>query len=221
MSSNRWLLSCVTLAAAALAPVVTARAQAPVRGQWLVEGQAGGWWHRESRQPGSVYDAGPGGFVGVRLGHAVGEARLDQRLRLVAGTGYGRLGEAYTEVIICPTGEVLRAIHRSELIPLTVGAEYDVVRGRTALAIGIEAGALWTRAPVGSRTGPPPIDADSDARSRDWGSPAAVMLPSVTLRRVWAPTFSGSVSLRALSGQDPLANLLRRPMLALGLAWEP
>ena len=121
------------------------------------------------------YDISPdgentGALAGVRLGYELGS-----RARLLADAGF-----VASRNVSDPQGLQSYFVYENEWALTTVGAEYDVVPGRTSLVLGLRAGAGWRRVDLPGEIGSP---ADGDRQDGGGFSPVEVVVPTLTLRR--------------------------------------
>jgi hypothetical protein len=120
------------------------------------------------------YDISPDGentgvLLGLRLGYDLGG-----RARLLADAAYAGSGN-----VSDPSGLESYFVYDNTWVLTTLGAEYDVVPGRTSLALGLRAGAGWRRVDHAGQVGDP-----GDQQRQDVGgfSPVDLVVPSLTVR---------------------------------------
>jgi hypothetical protein len=129
-----------------------------------------------------AYDIGANGSTGTLAGVRVAYA-LGARTRLVGNVGGGRT----TDVAMNAPGMQDYWVYGNRWLMTTAGAEYDVVAGPTALALGLQAGAGWRKVLTEDQVGTP------TEPGRYMGSGYAfydVVVPSLTLRREITPRAS-------------------------------
>jgi hypothetical protein len=129
-----------------------------------------------------AYDIGSNGSTGALAGVRVGYD-LGTRARLIGGLGFGHT----SDVVFVPAGMESYSIYGNRWLLTTAGAEYDVVAGPTALALGLQAGAGWRQMrwedQVGSPTNPREFATNGYAFYD-------VVVPSVSVRREITPRAS-------------------------------
>jgi hypothetical protein len=108
--------------------------------------------------------------AGVRVGY-----RLTERAWATAGVSVA-WGRDVADSRAVPD----HYVYDNEWVLTTVGAEYDLLPGRTALVLGIEAGAAWRQIHEVGRVGTP---AGIPEYAGHGYSATAVLVPSLTLRR--------------------------------------
>ena len=122
------------------------------------------------------YDISPDGertgpIAGLRLGYGLGS-----RSRLVADAAY-----TTSSNVSDPSGLASYFLYDNRWVITTVGGEYDVVPGRTSLALGLRAGAGWRRVDLGGEIGTP--SATAEVYGEGGFSAVDVVVPSLALRR--------------------------------------
>ena len=132
------------------------------------------------------YDISPDGEnVGPRAGLRFGYP-LGGRARLVADASY-----ATSNNVSDPQGLASYHLYRNVWALTTVGAEYDVVAGRTSVALGVRAGAGWRRIQLTGEVGSPGMDPYGGGGF----SAVDVAVPSLTIRRELTARASLALSL--------------------------
>ncbi len=194
---------------------VDAQELATARG-FSVEPRLGWFWDSREDAPDADFASHAGRFGAVRLSKA-----LAPRLRAVASAGYARMDDAFTGTVVRSDDEILTVTMRREYLPVTAGLELDVAGERTAIAIGLEAGAAWYRSPVTNRTGPPPFIVPNDALSREWDVDFA-FLPSVTVRQSITRRLTASLTAQSFNNLSSFERgaYLETPVLVIGVAWS-
>lgn len=114
-------------------------------------------------------DGNTGAMAGLRLGYVLGD-----RTRLVGSLAYGEAGD----VAATPAGATDYRIYENRWVMTTAGAEYDVLQGRTALALGLQVGAGWRQLNATDVVGAPPADHLGGGGYAFYD----VVVPGVTLR---------------------------------------
>lgn len=111
-------------------------------------------------------------LAGMRLGY-----RLTQRARLLGTLAYSQSDD----VADAPDSDDYNLYDNTWIIT-TLGAEYDVIPGRTAVALGLQGGAGWRKTTFDEAVGTP----DAPEPSDDGYSAVDVVVPSITLRHWFA-----------------------------------
>lgn len=128
------------------------------------------------------YDISPdGNNTGMQVGLRVGY-ELGGRSRLLASAGY-----ASSRHVGNPNGLAEYFVYDNTWALTTIGAEYDLIGGRTSAALGLQVGAGWRRLDRTGQVGSP--EGYTDWYGGDGFSPVDVVVPGLTIRhRVSART---------------------------------
>lgn len=187
---HRHILSLAILALAL--PVHAAAQEAPAGNPWFLESFAGAFH--------DSYDISPDGartaaHFGIRIGYD-----LDPRTRVV-----GTLGYADSKNVSDPNGLTNHFVYGNTWVLSTIGAEYDLIPGRTRIALGLHAGAGWRRIDTEGRVGSPAPE--TDAYGGDGFEAIDVLVPTITVRRDLTARAALSLGL-----QDHMFDVLEGPV---------
>ncbi len=133
-------------------------------------------------------------LAGMRLGY-----RLASRARLL-----GTLAFARSDDIASRSDAASYNVYDNTWILTTIGAEYDVVPGRTSVALGLQGGAGWRKTTFEEAVG---TDPDPVIVSDDGYSAIDVVVPSVTFRHWFARRAALTIGL-----QDYIFDVLEGPV---------
>ena len=195
--------------AAALASPAIADAQQDIGSSsaWRIEPTVG-IWRQNYRGPAT--DRRFGQFFGLGFSR-----QSAARTHLTASLGYYRLGEAL-EVLSTSQGQPRTEVYDSELLPISAGVAADLWRGDgSAVSLGLELGAVWSRDRLARSTGPEPL---AGVPMDDW-TPAFLVAPSLGLRRNIGPRLDLTATGRLLLGFGDYSPETV-PTVALGLAYQ-
>ena len=146
------------------------------------------WGNRFTFEPyagafNDAYDISPdnestGFLFGARFGYL-----LSSRVRLVVNAGYSNIDDVSN-----PNGLTSYNVYDNMWILTTGGAEFDVVPGNTAVALGLQLGAGWRKLDLEGSVGPVPQPSEED----DGFTAFEVIIPALSLRQRLSPrtTFS-------------------------------
>ena len=163
------LLIAAVLGSAVLAGEVGAQQHAP--GSFSVEPYVG-VFH-------DTYDIGADGSTGTLAGLRLAYA-LNDRTRLLANVGGGKSSDVASR----PTQVEDYWVYGNRWLMTTAGAEYDVHQGRTAVALGLQAGAGWRKVMTEDQVGAP---LDAGRYAGDGYAFYDVVVPSLSLRHALTP----------------------------------
>jgi hypothetical protein len=137
------------------------------------------WGNRFSFEPYAgamkdAYDTSPDGentgyLVGFRVGYL-----LSSRTRLLGNVGYSKSDDVANPEFT-PTAY---HVYDNTWVFTTAGGEFDVVPGRTSVALGLQGGAAWRRTDFDGTVGSPVLSPDPDAGF----SAQEVLIPGLTFR---------------------------------------
>lgn len=144
-----------------------------------------------------AYDISPdgkntGALLGLRLGYAAGE-----RARLTANVGY-----ASSEHVSNPNRVTDYNVFDNNWVLTTVGAEYDVLPGRTSASLGLEVGAGWRKVSQAGMVGAPAAEEFGTTYSA-----YDVVVPALTVRHALSARTALSLSVR-----DHMFDVLEGPV---------